>query len=189
MPFFGRKKPSAPIAPRSERPDTLDLSNAADVDWIKRCDDPLVWHTAALACLIFSGDRHDLLAWLIEQPSLDRVTAAAIFLHGSNGVRHLKGEGVEYVRIDNMLMEQLIDRLCALDKEQSWADHGIGLGEGWETERLTALADLADNPRAPVRLLERPIDRQTAQMPYSDLGEGDLFSEEHMRETMPYLFD
>jgi hypothetical protein len=189
MTIFGRKKSAMPTVRRTDRPDTLDVGDAADVDWIKRSGDPLIWHAAALACLIFRGDKHGLLEWLIEQPNIDRVTAAAILLHRSNGVRRLKGESVEYVQMDEMLVERLIDRLCALDTEQSFSDHGIGLGEGWETERVKALSDLSDNPRAPVGILRDPIDRQTVQMPYLDLGEGDLFSEQHMRETMPFLFD
>lgn len=196
MPIFGRKKPNAGSPRGQHYPEKLDVGDSADVQWIKQSGDPKVWHDAALTCLIFRGDPHDLIAWLVEQPALDRVTAAAIFLHGDNGVRRLSGEDVEFVGKGDdaevyrrkRQVEQAIDRLCDLDGSRTLADNGIGMAEGWEKARLVALAALTGKARAPLRLLQSPIDRQTAAMPYTDMGEGELVTDAYLRREMPFLF-
>ena len=86
-------------------------------------------------------------------------------------------------------VEEMIDLLCTLDNTRVLADNGIGMASGWEVERLEAILALAYHPRMPAKILERPIDRQVAKMPYSDIGEGDLVSQKWMRENMPFLFD
>ncbi len=189
MRLFGRSKATGNDPRWRGWPESLDVHNSVDVNWIKQSGDPLVWHTAALACLIFVGDPHGLIAWLVQQPNLDRVTAAAIFLHGGNGVRRLENNYLNIVKMEDPQVQDMIDRLCDLDGSRVLADHGIGLDPGWESTRLETVARLRDNPRAPKGILSRPIDRQTAKMPYSDIGEGELVSEKFLRENMPYLFD
>lgn len=138
-----------------------------------------------------------MIAWLVEQPTLDRVTAAAIFLHRNNGLRRLSGEEVEFVssgddaehgRVKRQV-EHAIDRLCDLDGSRVLADHGIGMAAGWEQAREEALARLAGNARTPFRLLRDPVDRQTATMPYTDIGEGELVSEAFMRREMAFIYN
>ena len=187
MALFGRKKAKGGNDRWAGRPETLDVKTSTDVDWIKQSNDPLVWHTAAMACLIFCGDEHGLIAWLVRQPSLDRVTAAALFLQGGNGVRHLKNDYIESVSMKPLQVEEMIDLLCDLDQAHALTDNGIGMDPAWEVARLETLATLAGNPRMPVRFLKRPIDQKTATMPYTDIGEGDLVSEKFIRENMPYL--
>lgn len=189
MVLFGRKKANTGNDPWAGWPETLDVSVSTDVNWIKQSNDPLVWHTAAMACLFYRGDKHELIAWLVRQPSLDRVTAAALFLHGSSGVHHLKKDSISVVRMKRTQVEEMIDLLCDLDEAHALLDNGIGMQPDWEVERLDTLATLANNPRTPVRFLGRPIDQQTAAMPYTDIGEGDLVSKKFMRENMPFLFD
>lgn len=189
MVFFKRKKPVQGDPRWLGWPDTLDVNDSADVEWIKRSNDPLVWHAAALACLIFSGDKHDLIAWLVQQAGLDRVTAAAMFLHNGNGVSFLTGDHLDFVQMKEPQVAEMIDRLCDLSSSQALEDNGIGMGSGWEDARQETVKKLAGHPRAPMGILGRPIDRQTTTMPYTDIGEGDLVSLKFMRESMPFLFD
>lgn len=186
--MFGRKGLVQPDR-WSGWPDTLDVNESSDVEWIKQSNDPLVWHDAALTCLIFRGDQHGLVPWLARQARLDRVTAAAMFLHRNNGVSHLNGGPVEFVEMTETQVIEMIDALCDLDGARAFADNGIGMQAGWESARLEAIETLANNPRAPMAILGSPIDRQTAKMPYTDIGEGDLVSDKYGRETMPFLFD
>lgn len=189
MPFFKRKKPVQDDARWRDWPETLDVNDGVDVEWIKRSNDPLVWHTAALACLIFCGDKHGLIAWLVQQPTLDRVTAAAMFLHRGNGVSFLKGDHLDFVQMKEMQVAEMIDRLCDLSGSRTLEENGIGMEPGWEDARQETVNILAGHPRAPMGILRRPIDRKTATMPYTDIGEGDLVSLKFMRESMPFLFE
>jgi hypothetical protein len=189
MSFFKRKKPAEDPERWQGWPDGLDVKDGADVEWIKRSNDPLVWHAATLACLLFQGDQHGLLPWLARQPALDRVTAAAMFLHGDNGLSHLEGGHLNCVRMTETPVVEMIDILCDLDGTRTLSDNGIGMAAGWESARLDAVARLADNQRAPMRILAHPIDRQVAKMPYTDIGEGDIVSRKFMRENFPYLLD
>jgi hypothetical protein len=189
MPIFGGKSQRSKTQSWEGYPDKLDVTSSADVEWIKQSNDPLVWHDATLACLIFSGDPHGLVAWLVEQPALDRVTAAAMFLYRDNGVRRLRGEPVEFVRNDDKArFERMIDRLNELDSTRGLISHGIGMASAWEKARIAAIAILAEHGRAPLRILEQPIDRKTAAMPYCDIGEGELVSDAAMRRDLPFLF-
>ena len=189
MALFGRKGLVQQPDRGSGGPDTLDVNDSADVKWIKQSNDPLVWHDAALACLIFRGDQHGLVPWLARQARLDRVTAAAMFLHRNNGVSYLQGSHVEFVEMMEAQVVDMIETLCDLDGTRTLADNGIGMEAGWESARLEAIEVLGNHPRVPMQILGGPLDRQTARMPYSDMGEGDLMSDKHMRETMPFLFD
>lgn len=187
MALFGRKKAKDGNDRWIGWPESLDVSASTDINWIKETNDPLVWHTAAMACLIFRGDEHGLITWLARQPSLDRVTAAAMFLHGGNGVRHLAKDHIESTRMKPIEVREMIDLLCDLGEAHALTDNGIGMESGWELARVETIATLADAPRAPMRILERPIDQQTAAMPYTDIGEGDLVSKKFIRENMPFL--
>ena len=189
MGLFGRKKAKQANDMWAGWPESLDVGDINDVNWIKQSNDPLVWHAAAMACLIFRGDKHDLIPWLVQQPSLDRVTAAAMFLHRSNGIRRLTNDQVELVQMKQGQVEEMIDLLCKLDTTQIVPDNGIGLASGWELERQEAVTLLANNPRIPRAILDRPIDRQTAAMPYTDIGEGELVSDAFMRKNMPFMFE
>lgn len=189
MSIFRRKKAVKDDERWQGWPDSLNVNDSADVEWIKRSNDPLVWHTAALACLIFHGDRHGLIAWLAQQPTLDRVTAAAMFLHRGNGVFYLKGDYLDFVQMTEIQVVAMIDLLCDLDGTRTLAENGIGMASEWESARLDSVGKLAGHQRAPMRILAHPIDHQTTKMPYTDIGEGDLVSLKFMRENMPFLFD
>ena len=188
MPIFGKKKPSQDSQVWHDYPDFLDVNDKDDVEWIKQSNDPLVWHTAALACLIFRGDEHDLLTWLTQQPNLDRVTAASMFLHGGNGASFLLGRPLNYVQMPQEQLAKMLKCLCEQDATRTLVDSGIGLEPGWESARQDTIKELADHPLAPLAMLSRPVDRQTVTMPYSDIGEGDLASRKYLKEEMPFLF-
>lgn len=165
-------------------PETLNVDDIADVTWIKQSNDPLVWHDAALACLIFRGDEHGLLPWLARQDTRDRVTAAAMFLHGSNGVRYLEEgrvEGNYHSRNAEQNIVEMLDILCDLDRQRRLPRNGIGLLPEWEEARRSTLKQLRGNPRAPMKMLRSASGRQRAQMPYIDMGEGELTSVPYLR--------
>jgi len=169
--------------------DEIDVNNPDHIAWAKALGNPLVWHDCALACLIFRGDAHEFLLWLVQQPRLDRVTAAAIFLHEGNGPNYLSGESLVAKHLDENQIGRIIEALCDLDLAHALTDNGIGLPEGWEQARLDTLASLPDHPDIPLRFLRDPINQQTANMPYRDIGEGDLMSVGYMRTAMPFLLD
>ncbi len=191
--MFGRKMTQEPASgPLREM---LDLESADDIAWVKQTGDPLIWHCTALSILLFRDDSQDFLAWLVEQERMDRVTALTIFLAQSNGKNRLT-DGVlppdempEPYRSKHRRLNHAIDRLCELDAQRSWPEHGIGLNDSWDKERQDLLVELGGDPRFPRNLFARPIPPQAAKMPYSDIGEGDLVSEGFIRENMPYLLD
>ncbi|MET4131356.1 hypothetical protein ABIE62_000468 [Porphyrobacter sp. MBR-155] len=191
--MFGRKSTSEPGS--SPLRDSLDFTNADDMAWVKQRGDPLIWHVVALSMVIFGVENEDFMAWLVEQERMDRVTALAIFMAQSNGKNRLTG-GVlppedmpEPYRSRQRGINRIIDRLCELDKQRTWPEHGIGLEPGWEEERPKLLAELGHDPRFPRNMFARPIPPQTAKMPYHDIGEAELVSEGYMRKHMPYLLD
>lgn len=189
--MFWKKKPAPMAAP--SLPESLDPDSADDIAWIKESGDPLIWHSAALGIVLFRDDSQDFLAWLVEQERMDRVTGLAIFLAQSNGKNRLTGgvipaeQMLEPYRSRQSRINHAIDRLCELDTQRTWSEHGVGLEEGWEAERAQLLAALGSDPRFPRNLFARPIPRQTARMPYIDIGEAELYSEDYVRQTMPYL--
>ncbi|MDC8754585.1 hypothetical protein OIK40_08025 [Erythrobacter sp. sf7] len=195
--MFWNKRPTPAAA--SPLPEMLDPDSADDIAWIKQSGDPLIWHSAALGILLFRDDSQDFLTWLVEQETMDRVTALAIFLAQSNGKNRLTGGVIppeqmpEPYRSKHMRINHVIDRLCELDAERTWPEHGIGLGigleHGLEEEREKLTAELGSEPRFPHNLFARPIPRHTAQMPYLDIGEAELYSREAVARDMPYLLD
>jgi hypothetical protein len=191
--MFGLKWGREPA--RAEMPESLDLANPEDLDWVKESGDPLVWHCVALSMVVFGVEDADFMAWLVEQERMDRVTALAIFMAQSNGIHRLEG-GVlppeqlpEPYRRRQLCINHVIDRLCALDTHRSWPEHGIGLEPGWEDDRAALLARFADDPRFPRRMFATPVPKQTARMPYHDIGEAELVSEAYLRKYMPYMLD
>ena len=189
MVFFGFNKKVADQR-WAAYPNTLCVGNMDDVLWIKRSQDPLVWHDAVLACLIFRGDPHGLVSWVAEQDRLDHATAVIIFLHGSNGYHRVMDEPIRY---ENMRPDQVIraiDIICERDRNAAWARNNIAQpGDGWEPERLKTLEALNSHPKAPVNLLSIPLLNKGIKMPYVDIGEGELISQAYARETMPFLYD
>lgn len=138
------------------------------------------WHRSAVRAVVFLG------------------AAAVLYVAGGLAFDYLPSFGMapcERADDDAELMrakqqvEHAIDRLCDLDGSRMLADHGIGMAAGWEQARKDALARLAGNDHTPSRLLRDPINFQTATMPYTDIGEGELVSEAFMRREMVFLFD
>ncbi|WP_209348071.1 hypothetical protein [Pontixanthobacter sp. CEM42] len=187
MAFFRRKKTKSANPSWGSYPDSLDVDDLDDVTWIKSCQDPLVWHDAAMACLIFRGDKHGLIGWLAEQPQLDRVTAATMFLHRDNGPRILRGDVVEYIQMKPDQIIAMIKTLCERDSALSYSENGIGLGSGWEDAKQSIIAELSHHSSFPMHMLAKPIHHNTVNRPYYDIGEGELVSDNYIREHMPYM--
>lgn len=186
---FGRRTQTAGTEPPVATRESLDVCSEADVEWIKQTGNPLVWHDAALACLIFSGDPHRLLPWLAEQTQLDRVTAAAMFLHNGNGAAHLSGAALQCHVVDPETTSAMLERLCSSHPTPHFQENGIGLSQGWEDARLDTVANLPEAHRAAHAILRGPINVQTARMPYQDIGEGELMSRAYLEKAMPFLLD
>ena len=114
-----------------EYPNELSVLRREDVDWIKSCGNPLVWHDAALSCILFLGDEHGLVPWLCEQSGLDRTTAVCLFLHRDVGIQKLLGLPVEHHELGALQAERIVEQLCALDRTNPLPDNGIAApGDG-----------------------------------------------------------
>jgi hypothetical protein len=186
--------------PREEGPklnllDKIDLESADDIAWVKKSNDPLIWHSVAHSMLLFADDTQDFLAWLVEQDSLDRVTAALMFLVNSNGENYLLGKMLPPERIGGGMgrkqakINHMIDRLCELDSVRTYSKSQIGLPRGFNVERKKTLSALSKQSRSPTNLLKHRISQRSVTMPYLDIGEGELCSHSYIKETMPFLFE
>lgn len=167
---------SNPAQSSDDYPEFLNIQDPGDVAWIKACGNPLVWHEAALAALIMLGDKHGLVPWLVRQPRLDRVTAAAMFMHADNGRNFLRGEPLQHHLYDPVDIEDVFSVLCDPASERVFPDHGCSLFDEWEDERQKLVAELSDDPRFPMAVMASPVNVGTAEMPYYEDGDGVLMS-------------
>jgi hypothetical protein len=68
----------------------IDMSEADHIAWVRAQRGPALWHQAAMAALAYRGDYYGFLHCLLEQPEMDRATAAG-FSCGRKGSRCLRG--------------------------------------------------------------------------------------------------
>ncbi len=69
--------------------DDLNMCDREHVEWVKSQRDPELWHAAAMAVVNTLGDPCGFLAWMADQPEMDRATAGYVFLH--YGPSYLRG--------------------------------------------------------------------------------------------------
>ena len=152
-PFFGED------APYSE----IDVRKKPHVDWVKSRRDPALWHLAVQAALAYTGDSRRLVPWLLEQPELDRGTAAWIYLW-SGGPEHLETrEGrVPLVDSGGYPLEPVLAALHERSEGLGFAANNIGLEQEFEEIRKScqSLIDARHVPEdalVPYALLKDPL--------------------------------
>jgi hypothetical protein len=197
---FGRKRViGAPSNPPStyldDLPDTIDVTSAEDVAWLKGQSNPSIWHEAAAACVVYVGDRHGFLPWLIEQPNMDRTTAGLIFV-GVGGPRYLK-DRYYHSAVNHEDMEQILQSLCLRSESIGFVQDSIGFEDfiwsHYETERQACLEIISKNMIvdgliAPHKILNSPFLHRTKKAEYCDIGEGELVTDKYLIETLPQIY-
>lgn len=156
---------TASIGGQPSWPETLDVTDARDVAWIKAHGDPQLWHEAAVAAVAYVGDPHKFLPWLVEQRDMDIATAAWLFLW-PEGSYYLRGEGAEiFSMLDNLSAEEavsLMDKLCQRSETQGFSSDVVGLDDGFSEERkncldLIAQGKVANGILAPLNIIGKPF--------------------------------
>jgi len=180
---FGRRRApissvSAPQAATAQSyPETLDVTELADVRWIMEAGNPAIWHQAAMAALAYRGDPHGLLPWLIARPAIDRATVGWIFFW-AEGDRYLQGE-TNFDGFDHVSSEQMLS-LFAMIGERSldmpFGQDVIGLDPDFEPVRqrcIVAAKTAGPNIAVPRQLLNKAFGTPQNTSPYL-LEDGEL---------------
>lgn len=143
-------------------PELIDMSEEADVAWVRAQRDPALWHEATVAALAYRGDHYGFLRWVMLQPETDRATAGWVFLW-AEGSRYLRGETdfpLNHLTSDEML--DLFRAVCERSEGLGFASDALGLDRDFEEERVACLAIIKDGDAAsgitpPVALLNKPF--------------------------------
>lgn len=143
-------------------PEAIDMSEEADVAWVRAQRDPELWHEATVAALAYRDDHYGFLRWVLLQPETDRATAGWIFLW-AEGSRYLRGETdfpLNHLTSDEML--DLFRAICERSEGLGFASDSLGLDRDFEEERVACLAIIEDGEVAsgitpPVALLRKPF--------------------------------
>lgn len=159
----------------------LRLDNANDVDWIKTQQNPELWHVAAISALVWHGDPHGFLEWLIQQPALDRATAGWLFMW-PDGSSYLRGEDESHFLLDmfdGKDVLKIFSAVCERSQKVGFKNDRIGLESEWETVRLACLKVVQENKvaagiNAPMALIEKPYPAQKRNLSFYHVGGGEL---------------
>lgn len=177
-------------------PDTISVILEEDVAWLKSQSNPAIWHEAASSCVVFLGDPHGFLPWLIKQPNLDRTTAGLIFL-GVGGQRYLKNPKEYHSKVKHEEMGQILNALCIRSERIGFAQDSIGFEddiwstyEDWRQDCLNLIGtgNIPDNVIVPRAIIEAPFPPRTIKSDYIDIGEGELVTEKWLAETLPHIY-
>jgi hypothetical protein len=151
-----------PLDPSGEAPEEIDMAESEHVAWVKAQRDPALWHQAAMAALSYRGDADEFLAWLVEQPEMDRATAGWIFLW-AEGSRFLRGEThFPLDTISSESMGELFRALCTRSETLGFSRDSLGLDPEFEAERNACLEIVAQGKAAadivvPHAIIARPF--------------------------------
>ncbi|MGV2495657.1 hypothetical protein [Pelagerythrobacter aerophilus] len=178
----------------ADLPDEIDITKAADVDWVKARADPAIWHEAAIAALAYVGDEHGFLTWLVQQAQMDRATAGWIllaspfreFLTGNRASMFATG-----VAVPELI--EILTALCERSDRVGFLNDRLGLEHQYEEMRQTCMAiidngELDPRVRAPTAIVGMPFAAPRENMPYS-VHDGMLISTQFFKRTLPHLFD
>ncbi|MEH6488830.1 hypothetical protein [Hyphomonas oceanitis] len=178
---------------KSELPDEIDISNAADVDWVKAQTDPAIWHEAAVAALAYRGDRHGFVTWLVQQPEMDRATAGWILLW-SPFREFLTGDRASMFETGVTVPElvEILTALCERSDRIGFSNDRLGLEDEWEKPRQACKAimesgELDPHLRAPTAIVGKPFPAPLDDMPYS-VHDGTMISRQFFKRMLPHLF-
>ncbi|MHC2002148.1 hypothetical protein ACYQR9_17185 [Methylobacterium sp. CM6241] len=176
----------------SKLPAELDMTNAADVEWVRSRNDPAIWHEAAIAAVAYRGDKHGFLPWLIQQPNMDRATAGWL-LFWLQGSKYLQGQKDSFwAKIYDNDAVSLLDSLCQRSEKIGFIEDSIGLDGGFEKERQACLAVIEDGLLAteitvPHAIIAKSFKSPSGTQPY-EIHDGTLLSIDFLRDSMPELY-
>lgn len=145
-----------------DKPTEIDMSNLADVAWVKSQKDPALWHHAAIAVIAYCHDDHGFLQWLIKQREMDRATAGWLLLW-PEGSLYLRGQTSHFGLLDytsESEMVQILNTLCERSETTGFDQDQIGLDAEVETERQRCLSvvtrgEVANGIIAPTNVISR----------------------------------
>jgi hypothetical protein len=201
-PSFGRKRSLVASAERpddkatashaSDLPESVDVSDLADIEWLKVKGEPAMWHAAALACVTYKSDDHKFLDWLIENDETDRCTAAIVFLRFA-GTDYLSTGHFRDLPFNYGGVETLYAALLNRCERKGFNNSNFGLPEAYERERLACLALIesgAVHPavKIPVNLLNSTYSGPIGPSQYIDVGEGELVTKQSWGNSLPHIF-
>lgn len=173
-------------------PTELEISDAADVEWVKSRNDPAIWHEAAIAALAYRGDKHDFLPWLIQQPTMDRATAGWLFFW-LQGSEYLQGKKDSFwAKIHDPDVVALLKDLCERSERIAFIEDRIGLDGGFEKERQACLAVIRDGLVAPDivvpnAIIAKAFAARSGPAPY-EVHDGTLLSLDFLRDSLPAIY-
>ena len=178
----------------ADLPDEIDITKAADVDWVKAQADPAIWHEAAVAALAYRGDTHGFVPWLVQQPDMDRATAGWIllaspfreFLTGAHASMWATG-----VTVPELV--EILTALCERSDRIGFSNDRLGLEDEWEKPRQACMAileggELDPRLRTPTSIVGKPFPAPREDMPYS-VHDGTMISRQFFKRVLPHLFE
>lgn len=178
----------------ADLPDEIDITKAADVDWLKAQADPAIWHEAAIAALAYVGDEHGFLTWLVKQPRMDRATAGWILL-ASPFREFLTGARASVFATGVAAPElvEILTALCDRSDRVGFSDDRLGLEHEYEKARKACVAiieggELDPRVTAPTSIVGKPFPAPREEMPYS-VHDGMLISTQFFKRMLPHLFE
>jgi hypothetical protein len=117
----------------------INMCDPVHVEWVKTQRDPALWHAAAIAVLVYLGDPHGFLLWLIDQPEMDRATAGYVFL-GREGAGYLQGQTEFHGEgLSGRGLLRVLEALCRRAATVGFANDVLGLDPGFEARRQECL--------------------------------------------------
>ncbi len=119
----------------------IDMTNSADVEWVKSQKEPALWHQAAVAVIAYCHDDHGFLQWLFKQREMDRATAGWL-LFWPEGSLYLRGQTNHFGLLDYVSeteMVQMLNALCERSETMGFDHDQLGLDAEVETERQRCL--------------------------------------------------
>lgn len=171
-------------------PDELDVTRAEDIAWIKSRREADIWHQAMVACICYRGDEHGFLPWLVEQPDLDRSTAAYLLLRAGGG-DYFSGDSL-YSPVSQTALFAVLGALCERSETLGFRRDNLALEAEWEAARLACLDVAARGavPRhitVPHAILDRPFVQAGGDWLYEVDGDGLLMNTQWLHNALPHI--
>jgi len=174
-------------------PQELDMSEPRDVAWVKARNDPEIWHQAAIATIAYLGDKHGFLPWLVQQPAMDRATAAWLLLN-FEAPRYLRGEDYSFwARIHDDDVRSLFNALCDRSERIGFSKDDLGLPPAIEPQRQACLdvhakGEVAAGMTFPFAILGKPFKAPRLDTSYQ-VHDGILVSSAFLRSELAHILD
>lgn len=141
----------------------IHVTEKSHVEWLKSRSDPVLWHLATVAALAYLGDPEEFVPWLIQQPEMDRATAAWIYLW-TGGPEHLTSPEAFDGLVDTggTPLKPVLDAICQRSEGLGFANNKIGTDQEFEIKRqkceaLIKAGRVSQSANIPYALLSVPL--------------------------------